>query len=245
MYAQGGSNTAATIAAARQADDVCLIDVGIEPSDLPVRVGSFAAHGVVAFTSGLHPTSVRSDWRAQIDILGAQLRDDGKEIVAIGEMGLDFYHSTEFANDQVDALHAQFALARDHRKPVILHNRSSEAAMLEHLREFGGSGVMHCFSQDADYCRRCLDLGMHVSFGGNVTYRKSQEIRDAARLVPDERLLVETDAPFLSPQAVRGKSNHSGFLRYTIEFLADLRGTSPQELARVTGRNARSLFGLR
>ena len=240
------------IAAATSGGMAYLIDVGVEPSDTEQRIERFGGAPVVAFTAGLHPTAVRAeDYEDQLTTLASLLQADARSaapgdrtIVAVGELGLDFYWSTDTTDLQLDALHRQWALAAEHDLPVIIHNRDSEHVMLAELRRARPRGIMHCFSQGPDYCRACLDVGMYVSFGGNLTYRKSEEIRAAARVVPDERLLVETDAPYLSPQAVRGTANHPGHLGFTIEALAEIRGARPEEIAELTAANASALFGL-
>lgn len=221
---------------------VRLIDVGTRPSDLHPREAAWGEDPLVELTSGLHPTSVDEGWASELALLEAQL--DTGSIVAVGEIGLDYYHSTEFKKEQLAALETQLELAARHDKAVILHNRASESDMLGILEKRRPRGVLHCFSQDASYCRSALTLGLHISFGGNLTYRRSDDIREAARLVPDDRLLVETDSPFLSPQAVRGRTNHPGHLFLTIEALAELRGQSPQQVAHLTARNTARLFGL-
>ncbi|MFW5684522.1 MAG: TatD family hydrolase [Spirochaetota bacterium] len=223
-----------------------LVDVGVAPSDLAPRLTRLGAYRILAFTAGLHPTGVSPETlEHEIGILAESLSGAmAGRIVAVGEIGLDFYWSTENTTLQIDALERQCALAAKHELPVIIHNRDSEEQMLHILRRLRPQGVMHCFSQGPEYCAACLDLDMHLSFGGNLTYRRSDEIRRAAELVPDERLLVETDAPFLSPQAVRGTPNHPGHLAFVIEALAALRGTSADAIARLTAANARRLFRL-
>ncbi|MFP4114060.1 MAG: TatD family hydrolase [Spirochaetota bacterium] len=223
----------------------CIVDVGIEPADTEARRERYGASPIVRFTAGLHPTAVRPETvRRDLALLASTLDspESRDRIVAVGELGLDFYWSDEHRELQIEALERQWDLAADHRLPVVIHNRESEDEMLAALRRKRPRGVMHCFAQGADYCRSCLDLGMHISFGGNLTYKKSEEIRAAAVIVPEDRLLVETDSPYLSPQAVRGRPNHPGHLGYTIEFLAELRSVAPQHIAEVTARNARSLF---
>lgn len=223
-----------------------LIDVGIRADDLEQRMERYGASRLVRFTVGIHPTEVRPESHAQLAAIDAALGREptASRIVAVGEIGLDFYWSTDHWESQLDLLEAQCALAARHSLPVVLHNRASEAEMLALLARCRPRGVMHCFSQGAEYCRRCLQLGMYVSFGGNLTYRRSAEIREAAAIVPDELLLVETDSPYLSPQAVRGLPNQPGHLGFVIEALADVRGTDAREIAALTARNARRLFRL-
>jgi len=223
-----------------------IIDVGIEPDDLENRLERFGAAGGIWFTAGLHPTKVRSeDCEVQLELLAGSLRAHTSRIVAVGELGLDFYWSRELRELQVEALERQATLARDYSLPIVVHNRDSEDELLAFLERMRPTGDMHCFTQGPDYCRKCLDLGMRISFGGNITYRKSDDVREAAKIVPDDRLLVETDSPYLSPQVVRGTPNHPGHLGYVIEALAELRNDSPERIAELTAQNAVELFALK
>jgi TatD DNase family protein len=240
-----GINVGQLLGTANDAGMERIIDVGIVPSDLSQRVSEFSFPGLTEFTSGLHPTEVSPDcWEKEIEILKEQFQSSKEKLVAVGECGLDFYWSDEHKDLQIEALRQQAEIAREYHVPLILHNRASEAQMLDFLAETKPLGVMHCFSQDEDYCRRCLELDMYISFGGNITYKKSDAIRAAAAIVPDSKLLVETDAPYLSPQPVRGSANHSGYLGYTMEALARIRNTTAGKITEITARNAREFFGL-
>lgn len=222
-----------------------LVDVGIRADDLSHRIARYGSSSLVRFTVGIHPTAVHPGSHVELATIEAGVEEHAPScIVAIGEIGLDFYWSTEHREKQIDLLEAQFAIAARHGLPVVLHNRAAETEMLAALERCRPRGVMHCFAQDPDYCRRCLELGMFISFGGNLTYRRSDEIREAAGLVPDDMLLVETDSPYLSPQQVRGLPNHPGHLGFTIEALAAVRGARPDAIAELTASNARRLFGL-
>ncbi len=244
-----GLDAAAVLRECEAGGLVRIVDVGVAPSDLDERLRTYARFPILAFTVGLHPTSVTpADAERELVLLeraldtGDATRPDA--IVAVGEVGLDFYRSTEHAHLQIEALERQAAIAGRRGLPLVIHNRSSEEEMLQLLRRIRPHGVMHCFSQDARYCRECLDLGLFVSFAGNLTFRVSDEIRSAAAIVPDDRLLVETDAPYLSPQAVRGTPNHPGHLGFTIRALAEIRNTTAEHVGAVTSRNACALFGL-
>ncbi len=241
-----GLDAERVVSEADSAGLAALIDVGIRAGDLRERVDRYGASRLVRFTVGIHPTEVRPESRSQLAAIEAELAEErlASRIVAVGEIGLDFYWSTDHWETQIDLLEAQCAIAARHDLPVVLHNRASEAEMLALLARCRPSGVMHCFSQGAEYCRRCVELGMYVSFGGNLTYRRSADIREAAAIVPDELLLVETDSPYLSPQTVRGLPNHPGHLGFIIEALAHERGTGAREIAELTARNARRLFRL-
>ncbi len=163
---------------------------------------------------------------------------------AIGETGLDFYRDGAPRADQERAFAAQIALAREVGKPLVIHTRAAEVDTMARLAADadGVSVVMHCFSMP-EQLEECLARGYAISFAGNVTYPKAGELAAAARLVPDERLLVETDAPYLTPQPVRKARNQPAFVAHTLAFLAELRGVSPQELGGVVERTAARVFG--
>ncbi|MDA1259899.1 MAG: TatD family hydrolase [Planctomycetota bacterium] len=164
---------------------------------------------------------------------------------AVGETGLDFYRDHSSPAVQERALEFQLDLARRYDLPVILHCRQAAARLLEVLEASGGPlrGVMHCFSEGPETVDDFLALGLHVSFAGNLSYPKSESIREAARRVPDHRLLIETDAPFLAPQPRRGRPNEPAFVAFTLEALAAARAQPAAELAAATWRNACALFG--
>jgi TatD DNase family protein len=163
---------------------------------------------------------------------------------AIGETGFDFYRDRAPRADQERAFHAQIDLARAAGKPLVIHTRFAEEDTIATLKARAGGlqVVLHCFSMPRRL-EECLAEDWWISFAGNVTYPKSRDLAIAAELVPDERLLVETDAPYLTPQAVRKKRNQPAYVTHTARFLADRRGTTYEELERVVDRNAATLFG--
>ncbi len=167
-------------------------------------------------------------------------------VVAIGEIGLDFYRNLSPRKVQIDALVRQLALARDRQLPVILHNRDSHAGLVEVLRAHGQGvrGVFHCFIGGRDMARDALDLGFYLSFAGPLTYPKNVELAEVAAWVPLDRILVETDSPYLTPQPFRGKRNEPRHVVLTAQRLAEIRGCPFAEIAEVTTRNAAALFNL-
>ena len=200
-------------------------------------------------TVGLHPTEAGHDTaetRAELQQLSEHPR-----VVGIGETGLDYYWDAATPEQQRSAFHWQLELASHQAKPVIIHTRD-KAGRDEASRECAAiltaagweRGILHCFNGHPALLRAGLDLGFYVSFAGNVTYKNAQEIREAARLVPRNRLLVETDAPFLAPVPKRGKPNRPGYVRYTLQFLAEWLNVDEAELERVTDENARRAYGL-
>ena len=197
---------------------------------------------------GCHPNEARGFDEADLAELRALAAHD--RCVAIGETGLDFYRELAPRSDQERAFAAQIALARERAKPLVIHTRAADDATLAQLgREAGGlSVVIHCFSMPPRLAE-CLERGYEISFAGNVTYKNAAALAEAARQVPEDRLLVETDAPYLTPQVVRTRKgtgnsrNQPAFVAHTVAFLAQLRGVSPEELGALVERNAARVFG--
>jgi TatD DNase family protein len=210
---------------------------------------------------GIHPQEAASAADEALDKMARLAQHE--RCIAIGEIGLDYYH---FDNPDVPtqqrAFVAQMRLAGELRKPILIHCRTSELAtpqakekfgeadawedllalIAEHWAPTGLSGIMHCFSGSVEQAERSLAAGFYLSFAGNITYPKSQTIRDAAELAPTHRILVETDAPFLAPIPLRGQRNEPALMTHTAAALAALRGISPEELASVTTANFKNLF---
>ena len=169
-------------------------------------------------------------------------------VVAIGEIGLDYFRYAETTPEtQRKALEAQLQLAAELALPVVIHNRDADADMAAILANAGCRAqgiVMHCFGSDAAFAETCLELGCHISFAGNVTFPKAETLREAAAAVPPERLLIETDSPYLAPQPVRGKRCEPGYVRHTAACLAGLKGITIEAFAEQTSGNAAALFGI-
>ena len=169
--------------------------------------------------------------------------ENRKKISAIGEIGLDFYYAQETAKAQCDLFAAQLELAKELDLPVVIHTRDADDATLGVLDEADfHNGIIHCFTGSVPFERKLLDRGFMISISGIVTFRAAENVREAARYAPADRLLVETDSPFLAPVPMRGKENEPSFLKYTLEFLANLREVTPQILAATTTENARSFL---
>ncbi len=193
---------------------------------------------------GVHPTDVHK--AAARDYYEIADLSRHEKVVAIGEIGMDFYWDTSHAKAQEKAFQLQLEMAADLGLPVAIHNREAGEAILKVLGYVAGAlpqGVFHCFAEDEHYARTVLELGFHISFTGNLTYKKS-ELPEVAEKVPLERLLLETDSPFLTPVPKRGKRNEPAFVRYIAEKHADIRGISLEALAAATTENAERLFGL-
>jgi TatD DNase family protein len=187
---------------------------------------------------GIHPHQAADG--ESLDEL-RELVDD--RVVAVGEIGLDFYRDYAPRPDQQRLFESQLVLASELRKPVIIHTRGADEETASALSGFDGHVVMHCFSTPG-LLPVAIERGYYVSFAGNVSYPKAEELRDAARRVPADRLLAETDCPYLAPQPVRGKRNEPAFVVHTVAVLADARGEDADELARRIDANAREVFAL-
>jgi TatD DNase family protein len=230
------------VAAADAAGITRMLTVGIDGASCRAALAAAEDFPQVYAAIGRHPNAARGFDAADLAELRALAAHE--RCVAIGETGLDFYREGAPSADQRRAFAAQIALARECDKPLVIHSRAAEQDTLDQLaaEAEGVSVLMHCFSMP-DRLRECLERGYMLSFAGNVTYKNAAPLADAAKLVPPERLLVETDAPYLTPQAVRREPNQPAFVAHTLAFLAEQRGVSTGELGASVSANAARLFG--
>lgn len=201
-------------------------------------------------SAGIYPHTTEKADEAALQKLDGLLAEP--EVIACGEIGLDYYHEGAPHDFQRQGLIAQLEIAAERKRPILIHCRGKEESsdawedlftlLNQYWRPTGLRGVMHCFGGGWGEARRSLDLGFLISFAGNVTYPKAQPLRDVAVRVPLENLLVETDAPWLAPMPHRGKRNEPGWVVQTAEFLAGVVGVSPPELAAATTKNFAGLF---
>jgi TatD DNase family protein len=231
------------LAEARAAGVVAVVAVGIDLRSSRIAADLAAAHDEVYAAVGVHPhdaVSFDAVVRTGLERLLTQ-----RHVVAVGECGLDFYRDLAPRDVQREAFAEQLELARAAAKPVCVHSREAGGETFAVLTEHGHGLriVLHCFSTP-EYVDLCNDRGYYVSFAGNLTYKSSQELQKAAVAVRDDLLLVETDAPFLTPMPQRGRPNRPANVGLTAQFLARLRGWSDDEVAAVTSANARRVFGL-
>lgn len=197
----------------------------------------------------LHPTRANAlddAAKAEVERLVADDR-----VVAVGETGLDYFWPGKLEgcatiDEQKSAFIWHIELAKKMNKPLMIHNRDANSDVLTILRSEGppNSVIFHCFSGDAEMAKECVDLGFYLSFSGTVSFRNAKDLHEAARLVPDELILVETDAPYLTPHPFRGAPNESYCLPYTASALAELRGADPRDLAVIVTRNSEKVFRL-
>ena len=248
------ADRADVIQRALQAGVVQMVVVGADVASSSAAQELAAAYpGVLVATAGIHPHYAAEADDAEIQELSSLAQD--ARVRAIGEVGLDYFDHQQPAVLVADTIRqAQqrllkrcIALARQQRLPLVLHCRSAGADMLRVIREeIEGktAAVMHCFSEDAAFLEQILELGLFVSFTGNITYPRAAGLRDAVAAVPLDRLMLETDAPYLAPQAVRGQRNEPAHVRHIAAGIAELKKISIAEVARATTENARQFFKL-
>ncbi|HOK53722.1 MAG TPA: TatD family hydrolase [Armatimonadota bacterium] len=193
---------------------------------------------------GVHPHDAKSldaDSMAEIKDLAGK-----PKVVALGEIGLDFYRDLSPRPVQESAFRKQLAIAKELDLPVIIHDRDAGADIMRIILDEGppaAGGVMHCFSEDADYALQAVELGFYIGIAGPVTFNKSDALREVVRKVPEDRLLIETDAPYLTPEPFRGrKPNEPSFVRFVAEKIAEVRKTDAETIAKITDANAERLF---
>jgi TatD DNase family protein len=230
---------------ARRDGMVAIVSIGttLQSSTAAVELAARFAPTVWAAV-GLHPNYVssagRDDWDAVVRLAGSP------RVVALGETGMDRYWDHSPLDLQRDYFRRHLDLSRETGLPFVVHCREAWPDVLDELQRAAATGplngVLHSFTGDEAQARACLDLGLYISFAGMVTFKKSGELRDVAALIPEDRLLVETDAPYLAPAPYRGKRNEPAWTRKTLECLAELRGVDPAHLAAATTVNAQRLF---
>ena len=162
---------------------------------------------------------------------------------AVGECGLDYHYSPETREAQLKLFAEQLEAARQRDLPVVIHTREADDDTVALLREIPSRGIIHCYTGTSEFAKRYLDLGFYISISGIVTFHAAENVRKAALVVPDDRILIETDSPFLAPVPMRGNANEPAFVKYTCEFLAKLRGTDPEAFAELTFANAERVLG--
>lgn len=217
-----------------------LMVIGFHKAAIPVSLEFAHRYDWVYAAVGIHPTE-SAEWGEEVEALVRQAAADPK-VRAIGEIGLDYYWKDRAPFDlQREVFRQQIRLARELSLPIVIHDRDAHEDVVrileeEHAEEVGG--IMHCFSGDWAMAERCMAMGFYLGIGGTVTYKNNVTGQEVARRAPLDRLVLETDDPYLAPVPFRGKRNEPGYVRYVAEFLAQLRGISLEEVAAATYQNA-------
>ncbi|TXG96572.1 MAG: TatD family deoxyribonuclease [Zoogloea sp.] len=216
--------------------------VSVKLETLPAVIGLAERHGNLFASVGVHPDNADCEEPDEARLLALAAHP---KVVAIGETGLDYYWHKDAPEWQRARFRTHIRAARRCAKPLIIHTRDSAADTLRLMREEGADqagGVMHCFTETREVAADALDLGFHISFSGIVSFKNAEALRDVARFVPSDRLLVETDAPYLAPMPFRGKTNQPAYVRHVAQAVADARGESLASVAEATSRNFFRLF---
>ena len=192
---------------------------------------------------GLHPENVREDFHSQLDALHASLLTE--QYIAVGEIGLDYHFDTTYKSEQQEALRIQLQWAKERNLPVMIHSRDATEDCLNILKEFPGlRGVMHCYSGSNETARQIIGMGLYLGIGGVITF-KNCKLRDNLTDIPLERLVLETDAPYMAPVPFRGQRNEPRWMRYVADVLAEVYQTSFEHIDEVTTANAKALFRIK
>ena len=231
--------------AARDAGVTKFLAVAVDLDDCPKLAAIAAVHHDVGYSVGVHPCEDPEMMaRATVEHLCELAKDP--RVWAIGETGLDFYHSTEHVMAQKECFARHIEAGKKTLKPLIVHTRSAKHDTVDLLQaEQANHGILHCFTEDWDTAKAALDLGFYISFSGIISFKNAQSLRDVAKLVPKDRVLIETDSPYLAPMPYRSKPNEPLYLPYVAQALADVYGMSKEELARITQQNFERLLSER
>ncbi len=235
----------AALERAREAGVEALLCVSINMENVRQVIGLARRYPMVCASVGVHPNE-RQGREAELQELLSLAEEP--EVVAIGETGLDYFRAGRGPEWQQERFRLHIEAARESGKPLIVHTRDAAQDTLRIMREAGAAeagGVMHCFTGDLETAQEAMEMGFYISFSGIITFSNAAPLREVARQIPDDRLLIETDAPYLAPVPHRGKPNHPAYLREVARCLAELRGCPPEEIARITTANFRALFRCR
>jgi TatD DNase family protein len=221
------------------------LNIGTDLEDSRKAVAVAEEYPEVYASIGYHPHETKHAHEAELADLEKLLSHP--KVIAIGEVGLDYFHEHSPRDVQERLLQTFFGWYDQYRKPIIIHCRDAYEDLLRILKEHGGApyrGTLHCYSSNAATMKKFLDLGFHVSFGGALTYKKNDALREACMLCPKDRLLLETDGPYLAPQSKRGQRNEPLYMIETAERAAELHGLTLAQVAELTTANAKTLFGM-
>lgn len=230
---------------AKEAGVGLLVNIGFNRETIPTTMELAERYDFIYAAVGWHP--VDSIDMTPDDLAWIERLCSHPKVVAIGEIGLDYHWDTSPKDVQHRVFREQIRLARKVGKPIVIHNRDANEDIVRILQEEGASeigGVMHCFSGSWETAKKCLDMGFYISFGGPVTFQNARVPKEVLKQVPIDRLLIETDAPYLAPHPHRGKRNESAFVALVAETAAELLDKSVEEIAKITTENGKKCFGI-
>ena len=220
------------------------VNVGADIASSKASVALAESYDFIYAAVGVHPNEVGSMQEQDLDTL-AQMASHEK-VVAIGEIGLDYHYDEPDRDIQKIWFEKQLRLAQTLSMPYIVHDRDAHQDTLDILNKVGYyRGVMHCFSGSCEMAKTVLDMGLYISIAGQVTFKNAPKVQAVAKMVPQDRLLIETDSPYLTPEPYRGQRNDSANVRFTCEKIAELKGIATEELAKATLENGKKFYGIR
>lgn len=245
---QAEGSVAELLSRAQEASVSQMIAVGgsLESNKLAIELARAHEHRIFA-TAGLNRDLAKEGY----DLAACREQARDATVLAIGEVGLDYFYEAEHADAQKKLFAEMLNLSVETQKPVVVHARDADEDTLAMLADFerdwqgdaGRTGVLHCFTREREFARKLLDMGLYISFSGIVTFRNADALREVVTYVPDDRLLIETDSPYLAPVPMRGKRNEPAFVPHVAEQIAQIKKTTAQEIGRLTAHNASHLFG--
>ncbi|WP_411348608.1 TatD family hydrolase [Paenibacillus sp. WLX2291] len=223
-----------------------MVNVGFDRETIPTTMKLVEEYDFIYAAVGWHPVEAIMMQPGDLEWIASLCSHE--KVVAIGEIGLDYHWDKSPKDVQHRVLREQIGLARDIHMPIVIHNRDAHEDIVRILREEKASevgGIMHSFSGSWETAKMCLDMGFHLSFGGPITFKNAKQPKEVLKQVPMDRLLLETDSPYLTPHPYRGKRNNSGYVRLVAEAAAELKDVSLEEISEITTKNALALFGIR
>lgn len=221
-----------------------ILDVGDSVETSKKSIELFKDYSEIYSCIGIHPHNAGKALESDFHELEKLLLKDS--VVALGEVGLDYYYEFSDKDVQKEIFTKQIRLAKRLGKPVVIHCRQAENDLVSIIQKEGPvKGVAHCFSGNADFLKECLDIGLWISFSGIITFKKAMDLRETASAVPSDKLLIETDSPYLSPVPFRGRRNEPAFVTEVARCIAEIRGVSQEKIAETTTENALSFFDLK
>ncbi len=243
---QFDNDRAEVIARAREAGVERIVNIGFNRETIPTTLALAEQYDFIYAAVGWHPQDAITMKEGDLEWIEELCKHP--KVVAIGEIGLDYYWDTSPKDVQHAVFRQQIRLARKIGKPIIIHNRDAHQDVLRILKEEKAEevgGIMHCFSGSPETAELCLKMNFHISFGGPVTYKNAVQPKEALAVVPMDRLLIETDSPYLTPHPNRGKRNESSYVKLVAEAAAEIKQVTIDEIAQITSDNAIKLLGIR
>ncbi len=214
---------------------------GVEPSSFNEIISLCNKYEMIYGAIGVHPSEFQT-YNQKVEAIIYRLIENSK-IVAIGEIGLDYHYGNDSKEEQKNILRKQLKIAEETKLPVVIHDRESHEDVFEILQEYKLSNVIfHCFSGNSEFAKRCIDKGYYIGLGGVVTFKNAKDLKESTKIIPIDRILLETDAPYLAPVPFRGKTNSPAYLKYIAQEIANIKEINIEEVKKQTTINAKRIF---